>query len=346
MSSSEREPKLFISHKHADRKIADVIREFVYQRTNREVGVYQSSAADADAPEVGRVLTSELKEALWHSGVVILVYTTEDQDWQWCMWECGVATNPASPDTRIIVFQCSVQAPKVFQDSVRINAREQEDVLKFVKEFLTDKTFFPGFGGAIAPKLNPVGDEVRNAADTLHEALAEVVPKSDVAEWAAQPLIQLQLPIDIVEKLSAEGRTQSEHAIQVADVTVVSFVDPQALKIFGMSELSPATKLSGLGMRWAEKVPGATVDWVRDIEAQVRRAARNEIPAIGWGYLQQTDGSTRYVPLLSRARRIPALRSLQFDVNLVPFDEFAATRAVARMIPLARSSATASMTCR
>ena len=29
----------FISHKHADRKIADVIREFVYQQTNREVSV-------------------------------------------------------------------------------------------------------------------------------------------------------------------------------------------------------------------------------------------------------------------------------------------------------------------
>ena len=76
------------------------------------------------------------------------------------------------------------------------------------------------------------------------------------------------------------------------------------------------------------------MDWVRDIEAQVRRAARNEIPAIGWGYLQESDGTGRYVPLLSRVRRVPALRSLQFDVNLVPFDEFAATRVLARMIPL------------
>src|SRR6202035_3521620 len=103
--SQHREPSLFISHKHGDRKIADVFREFVYQRTNREVSVFQSSAADSETPELGRVLSAELKEALWQTGVVILIYTTEDQDWQWCMWECGVATNPASPDTRIIVFQ-------------------------------------------------------------------------------------------------------------------------------------------------------------------------------------------------------------------------------------------------
>ena len=150
------------------------------------------------------------------------------------MWECGVATNPASPDTRIIVLQCSVQAPRVFQDSVRVNAREKEDVLKFAKEFLTENTFFPGIGRAIAPELSPTGDEVRKAAEALYGALSDVVPKSDVAEWAAQPLIQLQLPIDIVEKLSAEAGAPGEHAIQVADVTVVAFVDPQALKIFGI----------------------------------------------------------------------------------------------------------------
>ncbi len=332
--SPHREPSLFISHKHADRKIADVIREFVYQRTNREVSVFQSSAADSEAPELGRVLSAQLKEALWHTGVVVLVYTTEDQDWQWCMWECGVATNPASPDTRIIVFQCSAQAPRVFQDSVRVNVREREDVLKFVKAFLTDGKFFPDIGRAIAPKLPPSGDEVGKAADALFTALAEVAPKSDVAEWATQPLIQVQLPAEIVEKLDAEAGDPGDHSIQVADMTVVSFLDPQARRIFGVADLAPGTKLSGLAMRWAEKNPGGELGWVRDIEAQVRRAARNDIPCIGWGYLQDKDNSGRYTPILSRVRRIPALRSLQFDVNLVPFDEFAATRVVARMIPL------------
>jgi hypothetical protein len=167
MSTPHREPSLFISHKHADRKIADVILEFVYQRTNREVSVFQSSAADSETPEFGRVLSAELKEALWKTGVVILIYTTEDQDWQWCMWECGVATNPASPDTRIIVFQCSAQAPRVFQDSVRVNALEREDVLKFVKAFLTDSSFFPDMRRAIAPKLVPAGDEVRKDVSEL-----------------------------------------------------------------------------------------------------------------------------------------------------------------------------------
>jgi hypothetical protein len=35
---------------------------------------------------------------------------------------------------------------------------------------------------------------------------------------------------------------------------------------------------------------------------------------------------------LSRVRRIPGLRSLQFDVNLLPYNDLAATRVTARMI--------------
>jgi len=331
--SVQRDPSLFISHKHADKKIADVIREFIYQRTNREVAVFQSSAADADAPELGHALAGELRDALWQSGVVILVYTTEDQDWQWCMWECGVALNPASPDTRVIVFQCAAESPRVFQDSVRVNVREREDVLKFVKTFLTNPLFFPGMGSPIAPKLSPDGPEVAQFAEVLFAELAKVIPRSNLAEWAAQPLLQLQLPIEVCEKIAAEPGEGGDLTIQVADLLSVSSLDPQARQIFGVADLSPGTKLSGLAMRWAEKHSARPLDWVRDIEAQVRRAARNDIPVIGWGYLQAADNGPKHIPLLSRTRRLPSIGSVQFDVNLVRFDEFAATRAVARMIP-------------
>jgi hypothetical protein len=332
--STGRELSVFISHKHADRTIANVVREFVQQRTNREVSVFQSSAAEAESPELGRALSAGLKQALWNTGVVVLIYTTEDQDWQWCMWECGVALKPDSPDTRIIVLQCSSQAPRVFQDCVRVNTREKEDVLKFVKAFLTDPAFFPEAGRAVAPKLAPSGGDVQRAADDLFEQLSHVVPKSDVAEWSAQPLIQLQLANDVVEKLSAEGAGSTVSSLSISDVTTVSSLDPQARQVFGVSDLAPGTRLSGLALRWLESHPGRPNDWVREIEAQLRSAARNDIPGTSWGYLQNAEQSPRYVPILSRARRLPALRCVQFDVNLVLFDEFAATRAVARMIPL------------
>jgi hypothetical protein len=330
-----REPMVFISHKHTDRVIANAVRSFIESRSNREVRVYQSSSGEAESPDIGRVLTAELKEALWKTGIVILLYTSEDQDWQWCMWECGVATNPNSPDTRIIVFQCSVETPRVFQDQVRVNVRDKEDVLKVVRSFLTDPHFFPGFGRALAPRLPPTGDEVREAADDLHKSLSSVVPTVEVAEWAAQPLLRLQMPLETSEKISAEPRAGSGPSIEVADVTAVSSLDQQAKRIFGIAELPPGIKLRGLAARWLESLPGQTLEWVRDIESQLRRAARGEMPTISWGYLREVGGAARYAPLLTRVRRLPALRALQFDVNLLPYDDLAAIRVTSRMLPLA-----------
>jgi hypothetical protein len=222
----------------------------------------------------------------------------------------------------------------VFQDCVRVNVREKEDVLKFVRTFLTDSRFFSGVGRAVAPKLAPAGDEVRRAGTELHETLVSLLPKSEVAEWSAQPLIRLQLSVDIVDKLAAEPAVSAGPSIEVADVTVVSFLDQQAKQIFGIAELAPGTKLSGLGLRWAEASAGASLEWVKDIVSQLRRAARGEIPTIRWGYLHEIGGTARYAPLLSRVRRLPTMQCQQFDVNLVPYDELAATRVVARMIPL------------
>jgi len=332
MVDSDRSPLLFISHKHADSRVADVLTDFVYKRTNRDVEVFQSSAADAKSPELGRDLTEQLKEALWQAGVVILVYTTEDQDWSWCMWECGVALKPGSPVTRIIILQCSTQAPRVFQNSIRVNARSQVDIQKFVTMFFTDPTFFPDLGRAVAPKLAAQGQQVIDASKELFESLARVVNADEVIERSIQPLLQLQLSLDVVDKLRQEAASAGPNKIQVADMAAVSHFDQRAAQIFGLNELPPGLKLSGLALRWTEGSGAQSLGWVRDVETQLRHGARDAIPTIGWDALQGANGGISYVPVLSRSRRLPALKCLEFDISLVPFDQLAATSVTARML--------------
>ncbi|MGH3673669.1 MAG: TIR domain-containing protein, partial [Pseudonocardiaceae bacterium] len=83
-------PVLFISHRHDDRAIADVLRRFIEARTGGRIRVFQSSSPSAKGPKQGENLTAELRRALWHASVVVLIYSTRDQDWSYCMWECGV----------------------------------------------------------------------------------------------------------------------------------------------------------------------------------------------------------------------------------------------------------------
>jgi len=322
-------PLLFLSHKHTDRKIASVIREFVFQATNRDVDVYQSSSVDSESPRLGRHLTDELRDALWRTGVVILVYTTEDQDWHYCMWECGVAMTPNSPDTNIIVLQCSTKAPSVFQGDRRVNARSREDVHQLVKTLLTQDAFFPGYP-AVAKNLHTEGPEVKKRGDELFEALAAVLPKSNAEESSVQPSLTLELSFDAQSRFS-EASSEVLTSAELAKELSVSQLDAQAGQILGVAGVSSDTKLAQLGDRWRAAGDGRSTGWVDDMAEQVLGVIRNNLPALGWGLLE--DGQARYVPVVTRTRRLPAQSLRTFDVNLLRFDEFAATRAVSRMIP-------------
>ena len=186
-------PLLFISHRHADAPIANAIRQFVRTQSRGKVAVFQSSAATAVRPRIGRVLSRELMDALWKVAVVILIYTTPDEDWSYCMWECGVAMDPRSPDTRIIVFQCGDHAPAVFADQVRVNARNPVDIQKFTNEFLTSEQFFPRLSGALSDYSGD-GPEVAEAAEELRKKLEPLLPKiqeETTEEWPAWPFLQV-----------------------------------------------------------------------------------------------------------------------------------------------------------
>ena len=115
---------VFVSHKHSDREIAETIARFVKNRTAGKVRVHLSSSPDFEGPRLGKPLNDELKGALGAAEAVILVFTSETEDWSYCMWECGIATNPNDPrPTSVVVVQCGPNEPKPFGDQLRVDAR-------------------------------------------------------------------------------------------------------------------------------------------------------------------------------------------------------------------------------
>ena len=311
-----RSSSVFISHRHADRRIATALRGFIDQWGRKEVSVFQSSAEEADSPRLGYTLSAELKQALWDAGVVLLVYTSDDPDWSYCMWECGVATKPTAPPTRIIVLQCGADVPRVFADQVRVDVRNRVDVGKFVKAFLTDPTFFPEAGAAVAPRLSPDGPEVAHAAADLHARLAKVIPRREVAEWLAQP--QLRLELDMADLPGMAGGTASRD--ELGQRLRVRDMDPRAWHIFGIASAQAIGTLGDLVRHWRQSRAEAPLGWVDDLQAQIVHGARGEVPGPGWAQLQEVDSTERYTPVLTRVRQLPAQEVLQFDVTLVPFE--------------------------
>lgn len=328
--------KLFISHKHADHTIARVIAQFIADKGRGDITVHLSSDAAFQGPRFGRELNSQLRQTLWETDALILVYTAEDQDWSYCMWECGVAQHPQSPDTTIIVFQCSDDVPKPFAADLRVNARSEEDIKRFTTELLTDPSFFPSRGAALAPKI--LQATVESDARELYDKLAEVLPKDPqgqrVQEWTAWPYMRVEVPISQIDRLREVGETERKQLAReiVEEHGVVAEGDSRVAELFGLTDLAPRHLVNDLVTTWREKFPTANPAWFDSCCEQIMVGAQRQFPVIRWAPLRKVGGEADFTPVLSRSRRLSFADVMQFDIYFYNLSDPHTILAASRML--------------
>jgi hypothetical protein len=263
---------LFISHRHDDRAIAYVLRRFIEARTGGRIRVFQSSSPSAKGPKQRENLTVELRRALWHASVVILIYSTRDQDWSYCMWECGVAQLPEPSSTKTVVFECADQFPMVFSDQVQVGVRNQQDIEKFVNDLLTDPEYFPKLGRAVTD-FHASTDPVQEAAHELYRTLQDVLPTPDDAgeEWPAYPQLMMELTDEQMERIrQSEGSAEQRLGVArqvIVEGALVTGGDGQVGRIFSARSFPRNASTPGIPMRalvssWAANSPTPTPRWV------------------------------------------------------------------------------------
>jgi len=314
-------PLLFISHRHTDQSIADELRKFVVDRSGGRIDVFQSSSAQAENPRVGRELQQELKEHLWAAEVVILVYTSPEEDWSYCMWECGVATLQ-TPETRIVVFQCGRHTPAVYGDAVRVNALELNGIQQFTSDFLTDPDFFPGHAEAVAPGFSAAGEEVQAAARQLHGALDLLIGQSaeEGQDWATVPFLRLQLSYVEVDSIRQLG--QEEGARAVLEAARVVEIDAEAMRLFGLGRVEQQSLFRLLVDTWKSGRPDTPTLWIDELTEQLREGSHWRRLRFRWQLFSSVDqaDTAKYAPVLSRVRSVPRRRCHEFDVYFNKFE--------------------------
>jgi hypothetical protein len=324
-TESQKAPTLFISHKHLDSAIADVIRDFVESRSAFRVKVHQSSAALAEGPRAGSNLNRSLIEALWETDALILVYTLEDHDWSYCMWECGVASHPQSPSTKIILFHCGAGHPALFNEQVNINIRDLRDIQKFTNDFLTSSDFFLNLSTPIA-QCPPNSQAVIDAAKALYNALQPVLPpekETDSEEWPAFPFLKLELSIpkkdELLLKSEAEDAQESCQEFILSETIIVDS-DRYCSQLFNAMTIAPETRLKEVIKMWQENYPDSKSKWVEVLCKQILAAAKWSFPSPKWELMEGAiGGAVCFAPMVTRVRRIPNKQCMQFDVYFYKF---------------------------
>lgn len=329
-------PLIFISHKHTDNAIATVIAKFIKDRSLGNVDVYLSSNWTFEGPRFGPNLNEELMSALWKSDALILVYTSSDQDWSYCMWECGVAAQASSPETRILVFQCGHDVPTPFSTGLRVDVRNPEHLRRFTKQLLTDPKFFPGRTEALAPHVDK--DLIEKAALELFDGLKGVLPDApSVDEWPAWPFMRIELPkiqADNLEGVTG-NRTERKKALNeiVKEHSVVVKSDGRCAQLFGLANLADKTKFKELLKVWQERNHGVEATWFDSCCEQMRIGARREFPVIWQSSLKGESGDAGYTPVLSRVKYVPFGATMQFDFYFCNLSDPQAVLATSRMMP-------------
>jgi hypothetical protein len=318
-TSQSRQPQVFLSHRHSDSKIADIVRLWIEQTTACRTKVFQSSSF-AHGTKIGKPLSQELRASLWHTDVLILIYTLSDLDWSYCMWECGVATDPTSPDTRVVVLQFSDDVPAVFDDQVRVNARSKDDIHKFAAQFLTDPNFFPAEIGPITG-FQPQSPQLLLAAERLFTDLASVPPTKHekVDEWPAWPFIRLELSLDAVAQMKDMPPSLAQE--RILEECRIGLCDWVLCAVFGVPKISTGSTLSDLVARWKERSPGEDSRWATSLAAQIHTASQWNFPSLEWPLLKgkrATPGEW-FSPVLTWVRKVPYHNRFEFDVYFMPF---------------------------
>jgi hypothetical protein len=275
--------------------------------------IFQSSDHRSGA-EIGLTLKEELRKALGEAHLVLLIFTDQDADWQFCMWETGVATDPhdATPSTRIAVFQAGMELPRVFNDEV-IFKMTKDDIRRFVHQFHTTKGFYLKDA---AHQKDVDSETLEQRASLLFSELKDVIPEGKREERYRWDNFQLWISPESTKKIKEATAEKRIQLIQSEGRVRNPF--GSALYHFGYTT-NGNLSLSDLQTRWLrnqEKNPNLPKGWILEICEEIGRAIDSQ-PAVPPSELMLSCHVQNwwFYPIVNHARVMPD-GSFEFEIYL------------------------------
>ncbi len=319
MSTTQDSPTVFISHRHDDKVIADALREAIMDWSSDEITVIQSSH-DKSGPRIGKPLIPELMDNLGGANVVILVYTVDDADWTYCMFECGVATDPKTEETSIVVLQCAEDVPAPLSELLHVKP-DNDSIRQFTQEFHKDPEFFPRLGHAFS---KDVSDEtLKKRSDALFEALDKKVPGRIRREKRRWHYMDLAMQLDANEISGIRDCSSDQEALNLTQDAVeekcfVKEGSPQLFPHFGFNSYQEDLKIVDLYRRWEED-PKLKIkhNWLSSVCWQIMLIVRNK-PSddLSVAFNSLSDRNRWYIPVVNRCSVGADGQDLFFRVEL------------------------------
>lgn len=312
-TNAEVQPLVFISHRHHDREIAAKVADWLKVATNGNVHIFLSSDGLQGA-QVARSITDQIREKVAEASVMFTIYTDEDADWAWVMFEMGIAMDPKTPVTKVVVLQCGDEAPAILPDFKRVQVSVEDDRVGLARD-LYQVGFFPThptlkLGGAQADD-----SVVRAQASKLWESLRDLVPPTDAPrkQWYPFPWVRIEVPLSAigarwpVDKDRMEGfrlPIKQEGRI-VHEDAVTSLFAAQTFRGKNLVDLESVLALHDQH------------EWIDSCVDHLAHCLVDSRPTTAMRVVRGLNGG-EYVPLVQRIQHKWFDRAFRFDVMFIP----------------------------
>lgn len=203
--------KVFLSHKKADARVAARIEDFIRTATGGRVSVFNFSKYDTGLTP-GSSIRDDLRSELRNAEMVALVYSRPDDDWSYCLWECGVAQGASDGQQKAILLQClEGRKPPIFDGDSVVQLWELESVKAFANRF-REEDLFSSVGG---PATELTDKELEARATQLHEDLEPML--EDLLHLAEPVLIHPTVHVETAIPDTQSGESEPGLADLTAD---------------------------------------------------------------------------------------------------------------------------------
>ncbi len=234
------------------------------------------------------------------------VYTNSEKDWGYCLWECGVATLPESPDTNAVVLQCGDESPAVYEDLVRVKATDLTALKTFVKQVCRSPTFFRS---RTEPLTRLTERDCDEAAQELHTKLNAIIRDHQRSEtWSPWPLLRVSISEDVVRSLPDAA---DKKATVRANARVTGSQNG-VLSLFGLGRVQPGTLLADLARGPARQ--NDDEGWLDSCCEQLADCAVYVAPVVKAVTLRTSGPDADYTPVVTNMRRVFIDKLTEFEI--------------------------------
>ncbi len=296
----EPEYEVFISHRYEDRRIANLLKNYL-----RPLSKYQLEVHVCEDMQGGVEWRKCIEDQIAGSKVLIFLYTDDEANWSWCQYEVGLFRGE-SKDGHIVCLKNTdiPKAPSTIEHLQAYSA-DKEGIKMLFNDLLCRKDFF---GEELNPELHMDG--------TMQQSFDEAVDK----------LIKCFTPPVRTEYLLQRMAITLSREISEGEILVLDLDD------MGVSGNEKTMSLLGLretDVRWNDLYgsfheKGQTA-WLDQLLDSIDKIKRHLQPTVVMQPFRALGGDT-FIPVMSciesfRLRDEQGVRPKQLFVTFVPIGE-------------------------